>query len=81
MYFYIGHLSGELYTSDEFLDYEDLYCEICGDSDICLGHAETKEEAWDLLKDDVDIDGSGGWNYEYVKRFIDSNFEEDQIDG
>ena len=76
MYIYEGHMGG-LYSSDELLDYEDLYCETCGDSDTYIGYAETKEEAWNLLKDDVDIDGSGGWDYEYVKGFIKANFEED----
>ena len=68
MYFYRGHLSGELYSSDEFLDYEDLYCETCGDSDEYIGYAETKEEAWSLLL--------GGLDYERVKNFIDECFEE-----
>ena len=56
MYIYQGHMGG-LYTSDEPLDYEDLYCEECGDSDSLLGYAETKEEAWNLLKDDTDMNG------------------------
>lgn len=73
MYIYEGHMGG-LYSSDELLDYEDLYCETCGDSDTYIGCAETKEEAWNLLRDDVDIDGSGGWDYEYVKNFIDASF-------
>ena len=50
---------GSLYTSDELLDYDDLYCEQCGDSDWLVGYAETKEDAWALLKDDTDINGSG----------------------
>ena len=44
MYKYEGHLGG-LYTSDDVLDYEDLYCEECGDSDWLIGYAETREEA------------------------------------
>ena len=76
MYIYEGHMGG-LYSSDELKDYEDLYCETCGDSDTYIGYAETKEEAWNLLKDDVNIDGSGGWDYEYVRSFIEANFEED----
>lgn len=76
MCIYEGHM-GWLYSSDELLDYEDLYCETCGDSDTYIGCAEAKEEAWNLLKDEVDIDGSGGWDYEYVKDFIEANFEKD----
>ena len=45
MHVYEGHLGG-LYTSDYVLDYEDLYCETCGDSDTYIGYADTKEDAW-----------------------------------
>ena len=75
MYIYEGHM-GSLYTSDNVLDYEDTYCEECGDSDWLIGYADTKEEAWDLLKDITDIDGSGGWDYDYVQEFINSNWDE-----
>ena len=76
MYIYENHLGG-LYTDEDYLDYEDLYCEECGDSDWCIGQAETKEEAWELLKDETDINGSGGFEYEYVQNFIDINFKEE----
>ena len=75
MYIYEGHM-GSLYTSDELLDYNDLYCEQCGDSDNLIGYADTKEEAWALLKDDIDINGSGGWDYDYVRNFIEGNWDE-----
>lgn len=75
MYIYQGHLGG-LYTSDDILDYEDLYCEECGDSDWLVGYASTREEALNLLKDDTDIDGSGGWDYNYVQELINENWEE-----
>lgn len=75
MYIYEGHL-GSLYTSDDSLDYEDLYCEECGDSDWLIGYAETREEAWNLLKSDTDIDGSGGLDYDYVQKFINENWDE-----
>lgn len=32
MYLYENHL-GVIYTSDEVIDEEELYCEVCGDSD------------------------------------------------
>ena len=60
---------GGLYTSDESLDYEDLYCEECGDSDSLIGYAETREKAWDLLKDDTDIDGRDG--FDVVQKYIE----------
>lgn len=69
MYIYQSHMGG-LYTSDDELDYEYTYCEICGDSDWLIGYAETREEAWDLLKDDTNVDGSGGWDYEYIQDFL-----------
>ena len=75
MYIYEGHMGG-LYTPDEALDCEDLYREECGDSDWLIGYAETREDAWNLLKDDTDIDGSGGWDYDYIQKFINENWEE-----
>lgn len=69
MYIYQSHMVG-LFLSDDVLDYEQTYCETCGDSDYLLGYAETREEAWNLLKDDTNINGSGGWDYEYVQEFL-----------
>lgn len=45
MYYYVSHLDGHLFSSYEELDYDDLYCEECGDSDEYLGYFETEEEA------------------------------------
>ena len=73
MYIYESHL-GSLYTSDEPIEDEKLYCETCGDSDTLVRYAETREEAWELLKDDCDIDGSRGWNREYIQSFLNQNF-------
>lgn len=74
MYIYESHM-GSLFVSNDILDYEQTYCETCGDSDFLLGYAETKEEAWNLLKDNTDINSSGGWNYEYVQEFL-KNWDE-----
>lgn len=74
MYIYASHMGG-LFVSDDILDYEQTYCETCGDSDFLLGYAETREGAWNLLNDDTDINGSGGLNYEYVQEFL-KNWEE-----
>ena len=73
MFIYESHMGG-LYTSSEELDWDRLYCETCGDYDWLIGEADTKEEAWELLKDDTDINGSGGWDYDYVWNFINGNF-------
>lgn len=67
---------GSLYTSDEPLDYEQTYCETCGDSDWLIGYANTREEAWNLFKSDTDIDGSGRWDYKYIQAFLNENFGE-----
>lgn len=74
MYIYQSHMGG-LFVSDEILDYEQTYCEQCGDSDFLIGYAETRKEAWNLLKDDTNINGSGGWDYDYVQEFL-KNLEE-----
>lgn len=76
MYIYEHHM-GSLYTSDTYLDYDDLYCEQCGDSDWLVGNADTGETAWDLLKYDTNINGSGGWDYDYVREFILENWNFD----
>ncbi len=49
MYFYISHMGG-IYTSEEELDPDFLYCETCGDSDWLIGKADTFAEGWDLLR-------------------------------
>lgn len=75
MYIYEGHMGG-LYVSNEPLDYEQIYCETCGDRDLLIGYVSNREEAWNLLKDDTNINGSGGWDYEYIQEFLDENFGE-----
>ena len=71
MYVYESHMGG-LYTSYGELDYEQIYCEECGDSDSFIGYADAREEAWKLFKDDID----GGWNYDYIQEFIDKNWND-----
>ena len=72
MYIYESHMGG-LYTSDEPLDYEDLYCEECGDSDWLIGYAETRQDAWNLLKDDTDIDKYLARNRRDMKVYLTDN--------
>ena len=75
MYIYEGHM-GYLYASDRILSYEERHCEQCGDSDWLVGYATTRAAAWELLKSSTDINGSGGWDYEYVQEFINENWVE-----
>lgn len=74
MYIYDSHL-GDLYVSTKLRSSKELFCEQCGDSDWYVGEATTKDEAWALLRPQTDIDGSGGWCYEYIQEFIDENFQ------
>ena len=71
MYIYENHLGG-LYTTDEELSFEELYCEVCGDSDYLLGYAETREEAKKILTVLVWYDLEN----KYVQDFILNNWEE-----
>ena len=65
MYLYENHMGG-LYSTQEEQEFEDLYCEQCGDSDWFIGEYETLEEYWNLIKDDCSINGSGGWSLQYI---------------
>lgn len=65
MYVYESHLGG-LYVEDGRWDYEDLYCEECGDSDRCLGRFNDIREVIACLAEDINIYGSGGYDLEYV---------------
>jgi hypothetical protein len=49
-YIYENHISGNCYTSEHELDYDDLYCETCGDSDWPVGYAATDERADEMIK-------------------------------
>ena len=65
MYLYENHMGG-LYSTQEEQEFEDLYCEQCGDSDWFIGEYETLGEYWNLIKDDCSINGSGGWSLKYI---------------
>ena len=73
-YLYQGHM-GCLYTSDEQLDYDNLYCSQCCDSDWFLGTFETIKDFWNLIKDECDIDGNGGWSLQYIYPMIVEIFD------
>ena len=65
MYWYESHMSGIYYT-EEPQEWDDLYCEQCGDSDWELGNADTFEEAFELIRDKVSVCGSGGFSMQYI---------------
>lgn len=68
MYIYESHMGG-LYVSDIDLEYDDLYCEVCNDCDLYIGYADTRAEALFILND-------SGYDEDYIREFIDSNWEE-----
>lgn len=57
IWIYESHMGG-IYTSDEPLEWEDLYCETCNDSDTLIGTAETEAECERLVKDYFERRGS-----------------------
>ena len=77
MYIYGSHLGG-IYTSDEEIPFEDLYCEECGDSDTELGEADTIAEAWQVLKPQTAIsEECGGYEPAYILPILASFVDED----
>lgn len=71
---YENHLGG-IYFDEKVLDFDDLYCEECGDSDRHLGHADTWDDVIGLLSED---DGEGGTWVPYSDEYLDelkSRFE------
>lgn len=68
-YIYESHLSG-FFVSNKKLTYDELYCEECGDRDWLLCEATKPQDIWDALESEIDIDGSGGYDKEYVENFI-----------
>lgn len=72
-YLYEGHMGG-LYTSDYYINPDELYCEQCGGSDWLLGEYETLNEFWDLIESKCDINGGGGWCLQYVYPIMISEF-------
>ena len=75
MYFYENHLGGNIYTTNYEQDYDDLYCEECGDSDTFLG----EYDSWEDFIKDYDPDSwpflSGQSLAEYADITIDEVYE------
>lgn len=73
-YLYESHLGG-IYITDNMLDRDKLYCEDCGDSDWLIGSFETVKDFWNLVKDECDINGSGGWSLQYIYSMMIETFD------
>ena len=71
MFLYENHMGG-LFFMEEELDWEDLYCETCGDTDFPLGECSTREEALDLIA--AEGRPYGRYDPEYVKELLDETF-------
>lgn len=76
VYVYESHI-GILYTSDDYIPSDELYCEQCGDSDLCLGCYNTFREFIELNADIIDADdGWGGYLLESVIEDIGWAFDD-----
>lgn len=71
-YFYESHMGG-IYTTDEERDFDDLYCETCGDSDTYIGYAATKTQARKIIKNSLWGDT---YAHAYIKQLLDITFAE-----
>ena len=72
---YESHMGG-IYFDNEVLDYDDLYCEQCGDSDTHLGHADTWEELEAMLVWEYEDEDEVYYKYDedYIKE-LKAEFE------
>lgn len=66
VYVYENHLGG-LYTSDDYIPYDELYCEQCSDSDYEIGSFDTFEEFLRYYADNIYVDPwDGGYDLDLV---------------
>lgn len=75
MYLYESHL-GSLYTTDHEMDFTDLYCEQCGDSDRLVGEFNSAIDVLIYMANDIALNGSGGWCLEHVIEILYEAFED-----
>lgn len=66
VYVYDSHLGG-LYTLDDYISSDELYCEQCGDSDYEIGQFDTFEEFLRYYADNICVDPwDGGYDIDLV---------------
>ena len=76
VYVYESHLGG-LYTSDDYIPYDELYCEQCGDSDYEIGSFDTFEEFLRYYADNIYIDPwDGGYGLDLVVSDVGCAFDD-----
>lgn len=75
-YVYESHLGG-LYTSDDYIPSDELYCEQCGDSDYEIGLFDTFEEFLRYYADNIYIDPwDGGYGLDLVISDVGCAFDD-----
>ena len=76
VYVYESHLGG-LYTSDDYIPSDELYCEQCGDSDYEIGSFDTFEEFLRYYADNIYLDPwDGGYGIDLVVRDVGCAFDD-----
>lgn len=79
MYIYESHLGG-YYSTDERLDYECLYCDTCGDSDIFVGEYDEYDKK-DVLRfvSDLGADYSGNYLLECANKLFNMKITKEDV--
>lgn len=72
-YIYQNHLDDSLYSSDEEIAFEDLYCETCNEHDTCVGSYNNAKE----LKEE--LINSYFYNEDYIDEFLVTCFGTEYI--
>ena len=76
VYVYESHLGG-LYTSDDYIPFDELYCEQCGDSDWEIGVFDTFEDFLKSYADNIYVDdGDGGYYLDVVISDVGCAFDD-----
>ena len=70
VYIYQSHMGG-LYVSSEEYDYDRLYCETCGDSDMLLLETDDINAVAEYLRGELDLFGSGGYDICYLTKIYE----------
>ena len=68
LHLYESHLGGLSWSEEEY-EYEDLYCDSCGDSDSWEGRAENFCEALELLSEETWYDAK------YLMELVNEAYE------
>ena len=76
VYVYESHLGG-LYTSNDCIPSDELYCEQCGDSDYEIGSFDTFEEFLRYYADNIYVDPlDGGYSLDLVISDVGCAFDD-----